>query len=156
MSASAATIAQKLPQDSSTRPVDPPKLRFLEWAVRMPVLALVCALTASHWHQIVRETPSLLPWIALVCLVDLIPLRYASHLLTMSIAILLAVGMTYTPVEAGLVAVLGSVDWREFRREVGLERALFNRGQVALSVMAASFVFHVLGATISSWPLAIA
>src|SRR5437899_3262397 len=93
MSASVAAFAQKLPRDSSLRRADPPKLRVLELAVGLPAFALVAVLTATHWHLVKSEAVAILPWIALVALVDLMPLRYEGHLLTMSIAVLLAVGM---------------------------------------------------------------
>src|SRR5437588_1390327 len=107
MSASATALAQKLPRDSSLPPRDPAKLRLLEWAVGLPALALVCTLTALHWNRVAGEVLTLLPWAGLVCVVDLIPLRYASHLLTMSIAVLLAAGMVFSPAEAGLLAFVG-------------------------------------------------
>ncbi len=42
---------------------------------------------------------------------------------------------------AGIIALIGVLDLREFRREIPVGRALFNRGQVALSVMAGSWIF---------------
>src|SRR5437588_10230594 len=107
MSASATALAQKLPRDSSLPPRDPAKLRFLEWAVGLPALALVCTLTALHWHRVTGEVLTLLPWAGLVCVVDLIPLRYATRLLTMSIAVLLAAGVAFSAADAGPLAFAG-------------------------------------------------
>jgi signal transduction histidine kinase len=54
------------------------------------------------------------------------------------------VAILYPPGVASLIAFLGASDPREFKREVSFLRALFNRCQVALSVMAASAIFHSL------------
>jgi signal transduction histidine kinase len=58
--------------------------------------------------------------------------------------LLLMVAILYPPGVASLIALLGASDPREFKREVSFLRALFNRCQVALSVMAASAIFHSL------------
>ena len=76
--------------------------------------------------------------------------------MSMGFPVLLATGFLYQPEIAGLIALLGSFDPREFRREVSLSRALFNRSQVALCVMLASFVFHVIATPKSSVPLVLA
>ncbi|HEY7686935.1 MAG TPA: sensor histidine kinase, partial [Gemmatimonadales bacterium] len=54
----------------------------------------------------------------------------------------IAVALTYQPEVAALVALVSASDPREFRREVSLLRALFNRCQVTLAVLAASAAFH--------------
>jgi signal transduction histidine kinase len=53
------------------------------------------------------------------------------------------IAILYPPGAAGAIAFLGASDPRELRREVSVTTALFNRSQVALSVMAAGAVFHV-------------
>ena len=65
--------------------------------------------------------------------------------LSMGFPLLIAVGFLYSPVAAGGVALIGSFDLRELNRQVTPLRAVFNRCQVALSVTAASAVFHLLG-----------
>jgi signal transduction histidine kinase len=85
----------------------------------------------------------LILWAAAVALVELLPLQaWKGVELSMSFTLLIAVGFLYDPVAAGVTAFIASLDPREFRREVGVIRSLFNRSQVALSVMAASAVFH--------------
>jgi signal transduction histidine kinase len=61
------------------------------------------------------------------------------------------VAILYQPGIAGLILLLGSSDPREFRREVPLLRAVFNRTQVALATAAASAAFHALGGDLKSW-----
>jgi signal transduction histidine kinase len=53
------------------------------------------------------------------------------------------IAILYPPGAAGAIAFLGASDPRELRKEVSVTTALFNRSQVALSVMAAGAVFHV-------------
>jgi signal transduction histidine kinase len=53
------------------------------------------------------------------------------------------VAILYPAGAAGAIALIGALDPREFRREVSLGAALYNRSQVALSVVAASAIFHI-------------
>src|SRR5918992_383332 len=78
-------------------------------------------------------------WIILLVAVDLLPvsLGYDSEVM-MGIPILLAVALLFPPLSAMIIAGLGAADLREFRREIPLFRALFNRAQLMLSVGAAS------------------
>jgi signal transduction histidine kinase len=76
--------------------------------------------------------------------------------LTMDMPVLLAAGYIFGPVAAGLVAFAGYVDVREFRREISLERALFNRAQISLSVMAAAAAFSLVSPDMNALPLAAA
>ncbi|HXF36513.1 MAG TPA: ATP-binding protein [Actinomycetota bacterium] len=74
--------------------------------------------------------------------------------LAMDLPILLAAGFLEGPTFAGFVALLGSVDPRELRRQVSWSLAAFNRGQTALSVMAGAWVFELLGGEVGRWPIA--
>jgi signal transduction histidine kinase len=64
----------------------------------------------------------------------------------------LAAGMLFPPPIAGVIALVGSLDVREFRGEIPADRAIYNRSQVALSVCIASYVFHATGISILDWP----
>jgi signal transduction histidine kinase len=87
--------------------------------------------------------PALLVWVGVVAVVELVPVPlWRGMHMSMTFPVLLVVGILNPPVAAGLVALFGSFDPREFKGEVGLLRALFNRSQIALSVFAASVVFH--------------
>src|SRR3989442_13487413 len=60
-------------------------------------------------------------WILAVIVVDLIPVpAWGGLQLSLSFPILLGVAILYPPATAALIAVLGSVDPRELRREVTL------------------------------------
>jgi signal transduction histidine kinase len=85
----------------------------------------------------------LLGWIAVVAVVELIPVpMWRSTQVSMGFPVLMAVAFLYAPVPAGLAGLVGSFDPREFRRESSIMRALFNRCQIALAVVAASAIFH--------------
>jgi signal transduction histidine kinase len=62
--------------------------------------------------------------------------------LSLGFPLLMTYGILMNPPAAALVAFVGSLDPRELHHEVTFLRAVFNRCQVALSVLAASAVFH--------------
>ncbi len=85
----------------------------------------------------------LLFWISIIAVVELMPVPHWRGLtISVGFPILMLVALLYSPPLAGVAAFLGASDPREWKREVSLSRALFNRCQVALSVFAASLVFH--------------
>jgi signal transduction histidine kinase len=92
-------------------------------------------------------------WAGVVAAVDLVPIRvWRSVSVSMSFPVTLAAGMTFLPTEAAIVSFLGSFDPREFRGEVSVAKSIFNRSQVALSVMAGSAAFHHLDGSVLEWP----
>lgn len=94
----------------------------------------------------------LLAWMGLTALAGVMPVGPGrGPRLAMDLPLLLAAAFTLGPFAAGLVALAGSVDIRELRREITLTRALWNRSQTALSVMAASLTFMTLGG-LHEWP----
>ncbi len=90
-------------------------------------------------------------WTLIVAFVELLPVpTWGGLQVSLGFPLLMVVGILYAPVAAGAVALIGSFDPREFRREVDFLRALFNRSQVAVSVAAASFVFHAVAGYVTS------
>ena len=90
-------------------------------------------------------TGELILWAVLVAAVELLPVPAWRGLhLSVGFPLLMVVAMLYAPIAAGAVAFAGASDPRELRGEVDFLRAIFNRCQVALSVFAASAVFHGL------------
>ena len=87
----------------------------------------------------------MLAWSLLIGLVELLAVPvWRGVQVGVGFPLLILVAILYPPGVAGLIALLGASDPREFKREVSILRALFNRCQVALSVMAASAVFGSL------------
>jgi signal transduction histidine kinase len=95
-----------------------------------------------------------IPWILLIGVVEALPVP-AWHGLQISVGfpLLMVVGFVYAPPTAALCAFLGASDPREYKRQVSFLRALFNRSQVTLSVLAASSVFHALADLETSSPV---
>jgi signal transduction histidine kinase len=122
------------------------RLLVFELVVIVPTLVggtlLVLADLDSFPWRVVGE---LVLWAAAVSLVELIPVpAWRGVHLSLSFPLLMALAIVHAPILAAVTAFVGSVDPREFRREVSVLRAIFNRAQVALSVFAASAVFSAL------------
>jgi signal transduction histidine kinase len=118
-------------------------LRIFEAAVVVPTLGgLTLAITRGGGAEI---QPELVGWILLIALVELIPVPvWRGVHIGLGFPLMMVVAFMYEPQAAAAAALLAASDPREFKREVGLLRALFNRCQVALAVGSASFIFHEL------------
>jgi signal transduction histidine kinase len=91
-------------------------------------------------------------WIVLIALLELLPVPiWRSLQVGTGFPLFTAAAFLYAPEVAGLIALLGSLDPRELKRQVRPLRAIFNRCQVALSLFTASAVFHGLGGTVDPW-----
>jgi signal transduction histidine kinase len=125
--------------------VDRRKVVAFELLVIVPTVVGGALLIAHDPSAFSRHWPELIFWAVLIGLVELLPVP-AWRGLTISVGfpLLMVVAFLYQPAAAAAVALVGASDPREFRREVTVLRALFNRCQVALSVLAASAVFHGL------------
>ena len=111
-----------------------------ELAVIVPTICLGAWLLAQSPDDF---RPILLLWSVLIALVELLAVPVWRGLqMGVGFPLLLMVAILYPPGVAGLIALLGASDPREFKHEVSFLRALFNRSQVALSVIVASAVFH--------------
>lgn len=99
-------------------------------------------------------TGSVLLFFLAIAVVDLIPVpAWGGMQLSLSFPILLGVAIVFEPPVAALIAFAGSMDPREFRREIGVLRALFNRSQMAASILAASLLFGLVAEPDSEWYL---
>ena len=146
-------IAAKVPRHPAWPRPEPRRLQALEWGVFVVAFGLLVTLAPRTFAVMTSEFSDLLAWLILVALSDLllVPL-WGGSTLALSLPILLAAGMLFPPAAAGVLAMIGSTDPREIRREVSLGRGLFNRSQIAISVMAASWVFHGWGGDLQQWP----
>ena len=108
----------------------------------VPTLAVAGLLL---WRDPSALEQELAVWTLTVALVEVLPVP-AWHGMQVGVGfpLLMAVAFVFQPPAAALAAFLGASDPREFRREVGPLRAVFNRSQVALSVLVASSLFHGL------------
>jgi signal transduction histidine kinase len=115
---------------------------FFLLAVVVPTILTLAAYAYRDWRTLELE---LLIWVVLIAAVELLPASTWNGIqVSLGFPLLAAVAITYPPGVAAIVAFLGSFDPREFRRDINPLRALFNRSQVTLAVLAASAVFHQL------------
>ena len=121
-------------------------LRLFEAAVVVPTLAgLALAIARDGGAEIKADRLELVGWILIIALVELIPVPvWRGVHIGLGFPLMMVVAFMYVPQAAAAAALLAASDPREFRREVGLLRALFNRCQVALAVGSASLIFHAL------------
>ena len=134
------------PAPARSRSVRPARVAI--WgviALDTGILIAGCVLTAT---QLMRVGPELLTWSLAVAVVGVAAIQTPrGPALGLDMPVLLAAGYLLGPIPAGIVALAGYVDTREFRGEISGERALFNRAQTSLSVMAATAAFSLLGGT---------
>ncbi len=122
--------------------VHPGRVMAFELSIILPTFALG-AFLISRDPSAFNDGWPLVVWAVVIGLVELLPVP-AWRGLTISVGfpLMMVVAFLYQPAAAAAVALVGASDPREFQREVTVLRALFNRCQVALSVLAASAVFH--------------
>ena len=121
-------------------------LTLFALAVVIPVLTVIGLQFARQVRDLDLNTGvELAIWTVLVAGVELLPARaWGGVEVSLGFPLLAAVAITYPPEMAAVVALVGSFDPRELKREIGPLRALFNRSQIALAVFAASEVFHAI------------
>jgi signal transduction histidine kinase len=108
-----------------------------------------------HLGNGLEVTPAVvLLWAALVAVAEMAPISpgEGSPWLSLDLPILLGAAFVLGPAVSGAIAFLGSMDIHEFKRAISISRAVYNRSQTALSVMAAAAVFDVLGGRLGAWP----
>lgn len=108
---------------------------------------LAAAALALAWAGApsVPRLSTILFWIVLLLGAELLPVSLGFHTrVTMSFPVTVAIAALFHPAIAMTITGIGAFDTREFRREIPLWRALFNRGQLILAVGAASFTIDRL------------
>jgi signal transduction histidine kinase len=155
MSASAPTIAQKLPHGRPVPTPDPRPFRLLTYGVASITFGLLASAVIFDEGSVAHSIWRIGPWVVAVMAADLASLvtSRASLQLSFSYPLLLTAAFIYPPAVSALIALLGTADPRELRREITLTTGLFNRCQIALSVMTASAIFHAVGGSQLRWPL---
>jgi signal transduction histidine kinase len=124
-------------------------------AVVLPAIAVLVATLPGDREQAL-DLP-VLWFIVAVAAVDLIPVpAWGGMQLSLSFPLLLGVAIAFDPPVAMLIAIVGSVDPREFRGEVSILKALYNRSQMALAILAGSALFHLVASSDSAWYLLLA
>jgi signal transduction histidine kinase len=136
---------------TATHVTEPRLARPFLWVVSIVTLAVAARLAIHHAGD--TNLVQLAFWAAIVAAVDLIPVRvWGSVSVSMSFPVALAAGMIFPPAEAAFVVFVGSFDPRELNGSISLAKSVFNRSQVAASVMAGSAAFHALNGASMEWP----
>jgi signal transduction histidine kinase len=125
-----------------------------EWLVVAVTIAILATRFALAGPGPLGEVGDLLDvtfWVVVIGVVELLHVQvWKSIQVSMGVPLLMATAFIYPPEIAGLIGLLSSSDPREWRREVTVSRALFNRSQVALSVFLASAAFHVFDGNVDT------
>jgi signal transduction histidine kinase len=123
------------------------------------IASSVALITLGVWNAqdtLAHYGWSLIAWAAVVALVGVASVSSdAGPQLGLDMPLLLAAGFLFGPGLGGAIAFAAYVDLREFRGEISLVRALYNRAQTSLSVMFASVIFTVAGGQVGVWPAAL-
>ncbi len=121
----------------------------LELAVVLPTLVFLTVSLVRDPHEI---TLGVWFFAVSIAVIDLIPVPAWSGLqLSVSFPVLLGAAVLFPPPVAGAIALVGSFDPREFRGEITVLRAAYNRCQIAISTMAAAWVFQAIATIHSPW-----
>jgi signal transduction histidine kinase len=118
-------------------------VQIYEWVVSCTfgILMVLVVNSADGFSDV----PAILVFTAAATIADSMRIRpWPEMSFSLSAPVVLGAAFVLLPVEAGLVAFLAAADPREWRAEVPVGRALFNRSQVGMSVLIASAVFHAL------------
>src|SRR5919106_5149209 len=125
-------------------------LGWLTFAVAVGILIAFLTLQDADLPAL----STLLFWIALAIVPDLLPVALGfGTQITMSFPILLAAAIHFDAPVAMVISGLGAFDIREFKRQIPLWRALFNRSQIMLAVGAASLVLTLNRGDDYSFPI---
>ncbi len=137
--------------EDEARPAENWRSAAFQLLIILPVLAVLVVTLPGRRDVLLQG--SILFFVVAVAVVDLIPVpAWGGMQLSLSFPILLGVAIIYDPPIAAFIALLGSFDPREFKLEMPVLRAVFNRAQMALSTLAGAAVFHLLAEQTSSLP----
>ena len=121
-----------------------------EAAVVVPFAAWLVWSIARSPQQFAE--PEILAWVIAITLVDLLPVPTSVNMaFSLSFPLELSAALIYAPPVAALIAFAGAADMREVRGQLPPLKALFIRAQIAVSVVAESFVFHAIADLHSTW-----
>ncbi len=153
MSTTASTTGNRFFRSGSP---EPQLARIYFWVVTLFFGATMLLVLPPHGQVFSAGWGAILAWICLIALADSVPIRSWGRItMAVSMPITLAVGLLYEPAVAAAIVFVASYDPRELSGEVTLARALYNRSQIAMSILAASFVFHLFGVSVTEWPIAL-
>lgn len=150
-----ATTAAAIETWTSAAIGDTRRAKAFHWLVSVATIAVLALLLDLHHPS--EGAAQLGAWVVACLLADLMYVRIRRGIsLSMSLPVVLAAALLYSPAVTALIAFLGSLDPREIRGKTSIDRILFNRSQVALSAAAASVAIHLISRGAWDWPLVVA
>ena len=153
MSATSALGPRTIRRDRQPGGAHPATQGVFDATIALDVGILAAGIVAAR-ATFVSPGWDLIAWVVAVAMVGAASLSFESgSQLGLDMPVLLAAGFIFGPIVGGVIAVIAYADPREFRGEVPLRRALFNRAQTSLSVMAAAAVFTAVAGDGQGWPL---
>lgn len=122
------------------------------WSVVLVVGGVLAISTALDPKTVANL--DLLLWTVILATVELLPVTVSQQLhLSLGFPILLGVAILYPPHVAATIALLGSFDSREIKRQITPLKSAFNRCQIALSTLVAGLAFHSFATVRSATPI---
>jgi signal transduction histidine kinase len=153
MSASAATAARGLPREPRTPDEVPAVLTAFATVAIAAAIGLIAAALWSDRGVVQSAGLGLVVWLSAIAVVGFASVSSnGGPQLGLDLPLLLAAGFLFGPGVGGALGFVGYADIREFRGEISVLRALYNRAQVSLSVMLAALVFSAAGGVVGEWP----
>jgi signal transduction histidine kinase len=149
-----AMTAQPVSQpaiDRSTSSTESSLTRLVAWAFLLGVGLLVAVQSVRLEAALIAHWEDLVFWVALLVVVNLLPVETDRLTLTLDVPLTLAVAFLYEPPVAAVLAGVAAFDKRELTRKISLSRAAFNRAQIATSVYLASAAFHTIAPGPAAW-----
>jgi signal transduction histidine kinase len=125
-------------------------LTLVQVAVIAPTAAYLADQIAENAQSV--EWGQFLFWVAVVATVELLPVpAWRGLRISLVFPVIIAVAIYYPePWFAAAVGFVGCFDPREFKGEISIFKALFNRSQFAIAAFIASTIVHAFGATTSN------
>jgi signal transduction histidine kinase len=128
------------------------------WLVSAAWFGLLAWGLATKGQELATEWSRLLPWIVLLAFVNLLPLDGWHAHMAPDFPIGAAAAMVLSPIEAGVIGFVSAFDSKEFKGQIALSRAIFNRSQLGIVYYVGSLVphqTHFVSATIVIVPVAL-
>lgn len=128
----------------------PSRLKVFHLTTSMASIAVVPFIVLFGEHLF--DDPQILVWVAAVAVVELFPIpTWGGASYTVSDPLLLALMLTFPAPVTFIACLIGAFDPREFRGQVSVSKALFNRSQCSFSYGLGSLVFHSVSAVHAPW-----
>lgn len=119
-------------------------------AIVTPLLVWLSLTLPANYREAFE--PTVFFFMVAVTLVDLIPVPvWGGIQLSLSFPILIGVILIFPPPIAAFITLVGSIDPRELKGQVTPLKAIYNRSQMAVSILAGCLVFNALSDLSSPW-----